>query len=330
MAVNKEKKVIDINNLSVTYFNENQEIYAVRDVSLSVNKGDSLGIVGESGSGKSTLAMAILRLLSEKNSKIEGEAIFGGKNILEISPEEMKKLRWKEISVVFQKSMNSLSPVHRISTQVEDIYRAHVPSASDEEIRSLFLDLLKLVNLPERVYTVYPHELSGGMLQRVSIALSLIHNPLLLILDEATTALDVVTQGQILDEIKTMEEERDMTRIMITHDISVVSASCNKIAVMYAGKLLETGNTVDVLKNPKHPYTKGLLSSFPALRGEKNTIRGLKGYLPDLSIQHKSCVFAPRCSNVMDKCRIEEPKQVRLEDCRVVSCFLYDGGVNGE
>ncbi len=242
----------------------------------------------------------------------------------------MKKIRWKDISVVFQKSMNSLSPVHRISTQVEDIYRAHVPNATSEEIETIFLDLLRLVGLPDRIYSSYPHELSGGMLQRVSIALSLIHDPVLLILDEATTALDVVTQGQILDEIKEMEKERDMTRIMITHDISVVSASCDKIAVMYAGKLLETGMTIDVLKNPKHPYTKGLLSSFPALRGEKKTIRGLKGYLPDLSVLHKSCVFAPRCAHATDRCRSEEPKQVELENGRRVSCFLYDGGVSGE
>lgn len=236
----------------------------------------------------------------------------------------MRNIRWSKISVVFQKSMNSLSPVHRISAQVEDIYRAHKPSASNAEIQTIFFELLKLVNLPERVYKSYPHELSGGMLQRVSIAMSLLHDPNLLILDEATTALDVVTQGQILREIKEMEKDRNMTRIMITHDISVVSATCNKVAVMYAGTVLECGDTVDVLKNPMHPYTVGLLKSFPSLRGEKREIRGLRGNLPDLRTIEPTCVFYPRCEHASERCRRESPVQKTMPDGRTLACFLYE------
>ena len=244
---------------------------AVRNASLSIDKGDSLGIVGESGSGKSTLAMALLRL-HPRSTQITGEAMFEGKNLLALTNEQMNELRWAKIAVVFQKAMNALSPVHRICTQIEDIYRVHFPQASSEEIRNRTLELLKLVNLPVRVYNLYPHEMSGGMLQRVAIAISLLHNPQLLIFDEATTALDVVTQGQILKEIVEMEKTLETTRIMITHDMSVVATTCNKVAVMYAGEMMEMGMVTDVLTKPRHPYTQGLLGSFPSLKDRKSVV----------------------------------------------------------
>ena len=261
------EKLLTLENVNVSYVNKEKKVYAVRNVSFSIEKGDSLGIVGESGSGKSTLAMALLRLHNENLTEITGKALFSGKNLLEITQEEMNELRWQDISVVFQKAMNALSPVHRIGEQVEDIYHIHVPQASKKEIEERMIKLLKLVNLPERVYRLYPHEMSGGMLQRVAIAVSLLHDPKLVIFDEATTALDVVTQGQILEEVVQMEKEMDMTRIMITHDMSVVAASCNKVAVLYAGELMEVGYVKDIFKNPMHPYTQGLLNSFPSLKG---------------------------------------------------------------
>lgn len=236
-----------------------------------LNKGDSLGIVGESGSGKSTLAMGLLKLLPARSTAITGRVEFD-KKFIELTDRQYNELRWKEISVVFQKSMNALSPVHRISVQIEDIYRVHYPDAPSQKIKERALYLFSLVNLSSRVYNLYPHELSGGMLQRISIAISLLFSPKLLILDEATTALDTVTQGQILDEIVKLEAEMNMTRIMITHDISVVSQSCNKVGIMYAGELMEIGATETVLKYPKHPYTKALIESFPSLYGEKNRL----------------------------------------------------------
>lgn len=320
------EKVLELKNVNVTYVNKDKEVYATQNANFSINKGDSLGVVGESGSGKSTLAMALLRLHDPKHTKVTGEALFEGRNLLTLSNEEMNKIRWTGVSVVFQKAMNSLSPVHRISTQIEDIYRVHEPKATKEEIAKRMEYLLKLVNLPMRVYHLYPHEMSGGMLQRVAIAMSLLHNPKLLIFDEATTALDVVTQGQILEEVVHMEKEMDMTRIMITHDMSVVAASCNKVAVMYAGEFMEIGMSRDVLKDPKHPYTQGLMGSFPSLKGENAKLHAIPGFLPDLSVKHPGCIFAPRCPFATQKCHTQKPHQTILDDGRMVSCWKYEGG----
>lgn len=319
--------ILELKNFNVTYVNQSnhKRVYAVKNANFKINQGDSLGVVGESGSGKSTLAMALLKLLPEKSTEISGIANFAGQDLTKLSEEQFKDIRWTELAVVFQKSMNSMSPVHRVGTQVEDIYRVHKPDASKKEIFDKFVYLLELVNLPEGVYSLYPHQLSGGMLQRVSIALSLIHNPKLLILDEATTALDVVTQGQILDEIVKMETELDMTRIMITHDMSVVAASCNKVAVMYAGELMEIGYVKDVLKEPKHPYTERLLSSFPSLKGEKAKLSAISGFLPDLSKQYTGCIFAARCQYADEKCRQVKPASLEMENGRMVACHLCGG-----
>lgn len=319
-------QILEISNFSVTYVNKSKKVYAVKNVNLKMNKGDSLGVVGESGSGKSTLAMALLRLLPEKSTHISGSANFINTDLVQLNQRELKNIRWRELAAVFQKSMNALSPVHRIGPQIEDIYRVHKPNANKEEIFSRITYLLKLVNLSERVYTMYPHELSGGMLQRVSIAISLVHNPKLLIMDEATTALDVVTQGQILDEIVKMEQTLDVTRIMITHDISVVAASCNKIAVMYAGELMEFGYVKDILKHPKHPYTRGLLASFPSLKGEKLKLTGIDGYLPDLSKKYDGCIFAPRCQYATEKCTQEKPLGIETPNDSTIWCHLYSMG----
>ncbi|MHC8514297.1 ABC transporter ATP-binding protein [Sporosarcina sp. ITBMC105] len=323
-------RVLELKNFNVTYKNKTKKVYAVKDVNLSINKGDSLGVVGESGSGKSTLAMALLRLLPEKSSEVTGNSYFADTDLVHASEKELKNIRWKELSVVFQKSMNALSPVHRIGEQIEDIYRVHKPKASKEEIFERIQALLKLVNLSERVYKMYPHELSGGMLQRVSIAISLIHNPKLLIMDEATTALDVVTQGQILEEIVRMEQTLDVTRIMITHDISVVAATCNKIAVLYAGELMEVGYVKDILRNPKHPYTEGLLASYPSLSGKKEKLKGIKGTLPDLSERYEGCIFASRCQYAMEKCLKSKPSEVHMSMENRVWCHLYPNSTRGE
>lgn len=320
-------RVLDIRDLSVTYHNRDKSVYAVNRASLHLDRGDALGVVGESGSGKSTLAMAVLRLLPPRVARVEGEVSLLGKDLFAASQEEMNALRWKELSVVFQKSMNSFSPVHRIGDQIEDIYRVHEPKATRKEILDKAAELLHLVNLNERVYRLYPHELSGGMLQRISIAVSLLHKPSLLILDEATTALDVVTQGQILAELTNMARTLRTSRIMVTHDISVVAASCNLVAVMYAGHMVEKGPTSSVLKEPLHPYTKGLLGSFPALRGEKTQLRAIPGFMPDLSKRHEGCIFASRCSRAMDVCSRALPPETAISESHSVVCHLYGGDV---
>jgi len=317
--------LLELKDVNVQYIMKDKKILACQHVDLEIEERDSIGIVGESGSGKSTLANAILRLLPKRITNVEGEIMFEGRDLLKLTPEELSAIRWKELSVVFQKSMNALSPVHKVGKQMEDVYRIHEPNASKEEIRARVYELFKIVNLADRVYELYPHELSGGMMQRVSIALSLLHNPKLLILDEATTALDVVTQSQILSEIMKLEETMNLTRIMITHDVSVVASTCKKIAVMYAGCLMETGMVEDVLVNPKHPYTQGLLKSFPSFKGEKNDLRGIPGSLPDLSIEFKGCVFADRCPHADDRCRNEKPVLRTINGCWKVACHKAGG-----
>lgn len=318
------EKLLEIKNMSVTYKNKERRVMAVKNAFLDVFSGRSMGIVGESGSGKSTLAMALLRLLPQKTTDISGEAWFMGKDLLKLNKQEMNEVRWTEISVVFQKAMNSLSPVHRISEQVEDIFRVHEPAASKEAVKARTMELLKLVSLPERVYSLYPHEMSGGMLQRVSIAISLLHNPKLLIFDEATTALDVVTQGQILEEIMQLEDTLGVTRIMITHDMSVVASSCRDVTVIYAGEIVEVGPVKTVLTTPSHPYTQGLLKSFPTLHGEKKKLEAIPGFLPDLSRPITGCVFAPRCPCAFERCHREQPELQERKDTRV-ACFLAGG-----
>lgn len=319
--------LLSIKNEDVLYKIKNKTIHAVNNVSFDIEHQDSIGIVGESGSGKSTLALSILRLLPKNIAEVRGEVIFENVNLLGLSENELENIRWKEISVVFQKSMNSLSPIHKIGSQMSDIYMLHDRSASKAEVRNKMTELLELVNLPERVYTMYQHELSGGMMQRVSIALSLMHNPKLVIMDEATTALDVITQGQILNEITELEKELNIARIMITHDMSVVANTCKKIAVMYAGYLVEFGFVKDIISNPKHPYTQGLLKSFPALKGERGVLRGIPGSLPDLSIQHEGCIFEKRCPVKANICSKDKPNAAVSKNGSMVMCH-FAGGEN--
>ena len=317
--------LLEVRDLNVTYLGRGgKRVHAVRDASFTIMPGDSIGIVGESGSGKSTMAMAILRLLDPKKTEITGEAVFDGDaDLLKLTTAQMNNLRWTQIAIVFQKAMNALSPVHRICEQVEDIYRVHEPKATKEQVRARMVELLRLVNLPGRVYRLYPHEMSGGMLQRVAIAISLLHSPRLLVFDEATTALDVVTQGQILAEVSQLEKTMHTTRIMITHDMSVVSASCSKVAVMYAGELMEVGTVREVLKDPKHPYTQGLLGSFPSLRGDVTELKSIPGFLPDLAEEQPGCVFAPRCPRACARCHEQRPATATLESGRTVRCWLF-------
>lgn len=314
--------LLSLKNVNVTYRVKEQKIYAVNDVSFDVEEQDSVGIVGESGSGKSTLAMAVLRLHNDMFTDISGNIIFEDKDLVKLSSKELKDLRWTKIAAVFQKSMNSLSPVHRIGSQLIDIYRVHRPNASKNEAKERIMELFKLVNLPERAFNSYQHELSGGMTQRISIALSLMFNPKLIIMDEATTALDVVTESQILSEIMQLEKDLRVTRMMITHDISIVANTCNKIAVMYAGHLLEFGLVKDVIPNPKHPYTRGLLKSFPNFKGEKVELKSLQGRIPDMSIKSDRCIFYDRCTEKSDVCKGNKPVLTKIDNLRSVSCHL--------
>ncbi len=318
--------VLEIKNLNIRYNTSGRQVLACDDICLTVEEQDSIGIVGESGSGKSTLAMGVLRLLPAAVAALDGEIIFKGQNLVGLTPEQLAPIRWKELSAVFQKSMSGLSPVHKIGTQMAGIYRVHLPKATKQECKEVAQSLLAKVNLATRVYDLYPHQLSGGMLQRVSIAMSLMFNPSLIILDEATTALDVVTESQILREIAHLEETENVTRLMITHNMAVVSSSCKKVVVMYAGRIMEMGYTTDILRFARHPYTRGLMRSFPSFTGEKGNLRGIPGSLPDLSTPMAGCAFADRCEKATEQCRTQRPQLQELERGWSVACFLPEEG----
>lgn len=317
--------LLSIKDLSVTYHSGGKRVRAVDKFSLDIEQGESWGIVGESGSGKTSLIMAFLRLLPKDITEVEGEVYLDGVELMGLTEKELSKLRWQELSLVFQKSMNALSPVHKIGEFMSDIYKNHKPKSSRQEVRDRIEELLALVNLPKQVFNMYPHELSGGMMQRVSIALSLMFNPKLIILDEATTALDVVTQTQVLEEIMELEKKLGLTRIMITHDISVVASTCKNIAVLYAGRLLEAGPVEEVLVNPMHSYTKGLINSFPSFGEQHEPLQSIGGFLPDLSNPPEGCIFSPRCKNGMEICRMKVPLLAKRGNNRYSACHFHGG-----
>lgn len=318
--------LLQLKDVHVSYHMGNRAITAVEQVSLNLDEQDSIGIVGESGSGKSTLAMAVLRLLPQKCTRVEGDIRFEGVDLLRMPEEQLAHIRWKEIAVVPQQSMNVLSPVHRIGWQMSDILRQHEPGLSKRQLKANIMDLLSLVRLPSPVYYQYPHELSGGMLQRVSIALGLMHRPRLLIMDEATTALDAITQEYTLQMLLQMEREYGISRMMITHDMSVVATSCNKVAVMYDGRLVEYGPVTEVLQRPLHPYTQDLMSSlaFAPSIDEQCTPRTMHAVmpemLPDLDSSPRGCVYAGRCSYVTSTCLEDQPKERWYSSTRRVAC----------
>ncbi len=313
-------EVLKVENLSVRYRVGEKEIRAVEDVSLSINRGEMLGVVGESGSGKSTLAHAVMRLLPENAYVESGRVWILGKDVLSMDDAELRRIRWKEFSMVFQRSMSGLSPVHRVGDQLVEAFELHNPDSSRADALSRVREVLRMVNLPDRVLRAYPHELSGGMMQRAMIALALVNSPKFVIFDEATTALDVVTQGQIIDVIKELVEGLSLTGMVITHDMGVVSEMCDRIAVMYAGRIVEIGGKEEVLSNPLHPYTKALISSIPDLLKEGEKLRGIPGNLPDLSEEIVGCPFAPRCPLADEGCFEKTPHLEKIGE-RHVACF---------
>ncbi len=314
--------LLSFENVSVTY-DDGRPLYAVRGASFDVLEGRSVGVVGESGSGKSTLMHAALRIINPRVARVSGRILLDGADILQMDAETLRNARWKKMAVVFQKSMNALSPVHRVGTFMQDVYRVHAPEVTKAQAAKRVTELLEMVSLPPRVSRLYPHELSGGMMQRVSIALSLIHNPRLLILDEATTALDVVTQTQILEEMMALEKKLGLTRVMVTHDMSVVASTCREVAVLYAGKLVEYGPVETALVAPSHPYTRCMLASFPDMRAPEGAqLRSIPGALPDLRVPPAGCVFAPRCPEAMPVCRAREPETRTLGARHFAACHL--------
>jgi peptide/nickel transport system ATP-binding protein len=319
--------LIEVAGLCADYGFGEGAVHAVIDVDLELRPGEVLGLAGESGSGKSTLAYAITRLLRPPGIITAGQARFGSSvDLLSATEHELRGLRWNDIAVVLQSSMNALNPVLRIGTQFADVLRAHRPGMSRTAMRERSAELLEMVGIPADRLASYPHELSGGMRQRVMIATALALDPSVVILDEPTTALDVVTQREILEELTALRNRLGFAVLFISHDLSLLVEIADSIAVMYAGRLVERGPANAIYRSPRHPYSLGLLNSFPSLHGPRRTMEGIPGSPPDLRTPPPGCSFHPRCRYAFDRCRVEVPPLLTLDaGSRAAACWLQDG-----
>ena len=295
--------LLEVENLSMHYDTLEGNVDAVKNISFTVNSGESFGLVGESGCGKTSVAMTLLQLQPENSVITQGSIKLDGKELIGLSENDLRKVRWDSISIVFQGAMNAWNPVIKIGEQIREAMREHYPDNTKQENINKIIELFRMVGLDESIADRYPHELSGGMKQRAVIALALSCDPKVIIADEPTTALDVVIQDQILNEIKKVQDLLGLSLIYISHDIAVIAEMTDKIAVMYAGSIVEIGPTKDVFKTPKHSYTRALLDSTPSIRGEKKKLRSLDGEPPSLINEITGCSFSPRCPTPTEKCK---------------------------
>lgn len=324
-------KILEVKNLRTYFYTEEGVAKALDGVDFHVNRGETLGIVGESGCGKSVTSMSILRLVPSPPGKIEGgEIIFDDKKMLELKDSEIRKIRGNEISMIFQEPMTSLNPVFTVGQQIGEVLQLH-KGLNKKEIRLAGIEVLKTVGIPnpEKIIDDYPFALSGGMRQRVMIAMSLVCNPKLLIADEPTTALDVTIQAQILELMKKLQREYGTSIIFITHDLSVIAEMADRVIVMYLGKVVEEATSLDIYDSPKHPYTIGLMKSKPDLDTVVDRLFTIPGVVPNPIYRPNGCVFCTRCSQVMDICKEKEPELIKLGNGRKVRCWLHsDKAVN--
>lgn len=317
--------LLALHNVSIDYRAGGGTVQAVQDFSLSIPAGRSVGLVGESGSGKSTIAAGILKLLPANAAVTAGSVVFNGTDLVKRSEAEMNRSwRWRQLSTVFQRSLSALSPVHRIGAQLHDVLGMHEPRLSERERTQRIDDLLTAVHLPPRVLRAYPFELSGGMMQRTMIALGLLCNPPFLILDESTTALDVITQGQILQEVNRLREVFNLTLMVISHDVGVINATADTVAVLYAGQLMEVAPRERFFSAPSHPYSQALVASVPRVHGQTGRLAGIPGSLPDLRRPPSGCRFAPRCPHATERCTVKPPPRYQIAPGHTVRCVLFD------
>ncbi|HYH10803.1 MAG TPA: ABC transporter ATP-binding protein [Thermomicrobiales bacterium] len=321
--MSQQPPLIDLQGLSISYKTPRGTVSAVDDVSLQIPRGASVGLVGESGSGKSTIALALMRLLPS-NARVTGRMIFDGTDLaIQTETQLNRGWRWRRLAMVFQKSLSALSPVHRIGAQMHDVLALHEPSLRESQREARIREVLQAVHLPDRVLRSYPFELSGGMMQRTMIALGLLCNPPFVIFDEATTALDVITQAQILKEIERLKAEFDLTTMVISHDVGVINAVTDIVAVLYAGQVMEIAPRERFFSAPSHPYSRALIASVPRLEGTAGRITGIPGSLPDLTNPPAGCRFAPRCPHATPACMERTPPLVEIEPGHLVRCTEF-------
>lgn len=324
METSNNETLVSVNNLEVSFFTYAGEVKAVRDISYELKHGEVIGIVGESGSGKSVSSYGLMGIIPEPGKIIGGNIIFDGKDITAMPEKEMVKLRGKDIGMIFQDPMTSLNPVYTVGNQIEESLKKHT-DLNKKQRKERMIELFTLVgiNQPEERIHQYPHEFSGGMRQRVMIAMALACNPKLLIADEPTTALDVTIQAQIIELMKELKDKINMSIIFITHDLGVVSEICDKVIVMYAGNIVESGNIDDIFYQPKHPYTLGLLKSVPKLNAEEHErLIPIEGTPVDLIYPPAGCAFAPRCEHCMKICLSKKPPLCHVGEDHDSLCWL--------
>jgi len=315
--------ILEVRDLTTHFFMQESVARAVENVSFTLKKGETLGLAGESGCGKTTTALSIMKLLPRGGRILNGEIILDGEDLVKKSDSEMKVIRWKKISIVFQGAMNALNPVIRVGDQVAEaiIEKENVTKGEAlQRARSLF----ELVGLESTRVTDYPHEFSGGMRQRVMIAMALACNPYIVIADEPVTALDVVVQTRILELIKELQRQLSLSVILITHDLSVIAETCERVAIMYAGKIVELGNAADVYKDSWHPYTEALITAFPSIAGPKRRFKSIPGDPPDLTSPPSGCRFHPRCPWQDETCRIRDPEYRNVDPDHYVACHYSE------
>lgn len=340
-----ENNIIEIDNLETNFFTDNGTVKSVNGVSFNIPKNKIVGVVGESGCGKSVTSLSIMQLVQAPQGQVVGGEIRynaddlgydeDGKkiayNIAKMPTKEMFKVRGKDITMIFQEPMTSLNPVFTIGYQLDEVMFIHFPEMEKEDVKNHSIEMLKLVgiSMPERVYKSYPHELSGGMRQRVMIAMALAGNPKLIIADEPTTALDVTIQAQILELLRDIQKKTGCAIMLITHDLGVIAEMADEVVVMYAGRVIEKGTVKEIFKNPLHPYTIGLQKSKPLINSDDSKpLYSIPGQVPNPINLPNTCFFKNRCNKCINKCNGEYPKEIKVSETHYVSCYLYEEGMN--
>ncbi|WP_408954998.1 ABC transporter ATP-binding protein [Natroniella sp. ANB-PHB2] len=316
--------LLEVNNLGIDYITEKGTLEAVRGVSFSLERGQNLGLVGESGCGKTTVAKSLMKLLPSNGVISEGEIIFKGQDVVEMTPEKVRQIRWNDISMIAQSAMNAMDPVYKIKDQIIEVIKTHQSQVDKKEAIERAANLFELVGLERKRLNSYPHQLSGGMKQRAIIAMALALSPALVIADEPTTALDVVVQDRILHQIIKLQQEINTSMVFITHDISVVAETCDQIIVMYGGRIAEIGSTRDFFKDTHHPYGLGLQNAFPSINEIGERLISMPGSPPNLINPKPGCRFAPRCPFAEDVCYAEMPGLQEIKPGHYSACHFTD------